>query len=58
MIVFVGDIFRSFIIFVFIVSCLHKYLGAEQFLDIFTSFKNTVVIDISENGCTGNGGKL
>ena len=43
------DIFLSFVIFVFIVSCLHKHLGTGQFLGIFISFRNTLVINISGN---------
>ena len=54
----VDNIFRSCIIFLFIVFCLHKHLGIEWFLGIFTRFKNTVVIYISGNGCTGNGWKF
>ena len=43
LIVIVEEIFHFFIIFVFIVPCLHKHLGTGYL------FRNTLVIDISGN---------
>ena len=47
--------FVPLIIFVFVFV---QTFGYRVILGIFTSFRNTVVIDISGNRCTGNGWKF